>query len=171
MEFSNFFPLEQCFVVSLNLLEKILSKISGGPHSYWISHLEDSSLTIHYKRKEEKQKSAVSFTFPIITNLKLLNPAGKMICLYPMAAEQKHKALYLENGRMKNDAVEDWKRLWTPLYAGLAEYYSELGGSPGTGSKTSSSSAKPTRKRICPEPKLQHKTGTPSNIVNSSKGM
>ena len=42
-----------------------------------------------------------------------------MVCLYPLAAKVRERALYMENDKLCYDDMADWETFWFPIEAKL----------------------------------------------------
>jgi hypothetical protein len=126
------FELSHGFVLSLAELNICLQKMSGGIHQWvaipvpYIVPTRDNEprgyITIGYTNPQDIEiPNYLTFLFPMVKCTQ--RPAtfdNLLICLHPSAAIPLSEGIYLEEGNVKLDTLEDWDRFWKPLSNALA---------------------------------------------------
>ena len=120
-------PVERAYRVSVDDLREICSGLTDGKCEYKLTCDDEKSVAIAYNDGPDDLNS-VYFTFPIVANLNvshafLLQLFGKqwpfgedglMVCLHIYTRRQTRDEIYLEDGELVGDFVEDWGKFWPP---------------------------------------------------------
>jgi hypothetical protein len=120
------FGLELGFVVNLKTLREVLQRLSINGRHWWIAcDPQDASdrgyVSIGYgDPKCEDCLNTVYFRFPILNDLPLKAPTDRLLLLVdPTTCVPESPGFYLEDGRVVQDAMQDFMGFYPPLQRAL----------------------------------------------------
>ncbi len=124
------YSLRRGYILTIVDLRRVLADVSYGSRRWWIDDpitlvrdAEKSTfwLTIFHSRPSEGQMTdEISFQVPVL--LACLTPRNMdsgLVSLHPEMIRPLMEGLYLENGRVLGDCLEDWHLFWEPLKQAL----------------------------------------------------
>jgi hypothetical protein len=119
------FDLGVGFIINLDELAVLLECISHDVHC-WAMAGDDTgewgdtqSVIVRYSNPGDPHlPNPISFRFPCLSNGNPLFPAT-LACLHASLAEPVCRGLYLDEGDVKYDCLEDWERFWPPVQRAL----------------------------------------------------
>ncbi|QNI32006.1 hypothetical protein H7849_23830 [Alloacidobacterium dinghuense] len=125
-------------MVNINIFREVLKALSIGGRRWWISSdpqdaLATGSITIGHGDGQCKDRlNTLYFRFPILGELTPSTPADKLVLLIdPCACAPVEPGLYLENGRVMEDFVEDFLAFYPAVKNALIDRLKAEGERPG----------------------------------------
>ncbi|MBX6361925.1 MAG: hypothetical protein IRZ03_17840 [Acidobacterium ailaaui] len=103
------YNLRHGFVLSLADLRPMLQDLERDGKRWWIEESPTGeAITICHDE--------ISFLVPVVSiGDSMKDESRLMVCLHPELIRPQIEGLYLENGRVLGDFIEDWTRFWEPL--------------------------------------------------------
>jgi hypothetical protein len=125
------YSLRRGYILSIADLRNLLTEISYGSRRWWtdndVTLLRDPEeptfcLTLFHSCPTEGQiTDEISFQVPVLlASLAPRNIESALVCLHPEMIRPLVEGLYLENGRVLGDCLQDWYLFWDPLKVALA---------------------------------------------------
>lgn len=126
------------FVLPLDDLQKVLAGMSveqhqwaAAPIPYIVSANDGASrryVAIGYSNPDPyPNPNYLAFLFPMFAHGIAPSYAPReedlLVCLHPSCGTPLSRGLYVEDGEMKYDMLEDWNRCWRPLKAACVRGY------------------------------------------------
>lgn len=125
-------PVDRAFLVSVEDLRDICDDLNDEKREYRLAYDAEKRVTLFYNDGPDNL-NALCFTFPIVADLNINHASlvgllgkqwpfgedGLMVCLHVYTGKQVRHGIYLCEGELKQDSVEDWEKFWGPLEAAL----------------------------------------------------
>jgi hypothetical protein len=118
----DFDGVELGLVVNLNTLREVLKTLSVDGRRWWIASdpcdaLERGYITIgHGDPCCEDRLNTLYFRIPVLDHQPLMTGAAGLLFLFdPSTSCPENSGNYLENGRMVQDALEDFTSFYIPI--------------------------------------------------------
>ncbi len=123
---ADFSDVDLGLVVSLGTLREVLKEISLNGKRWWIASdpqdaIETGFITIgHGDPKCVDRLNTLYFRFPVVGNQEWKARTDRLIVMFDSnAATAEDPGYYIENGRVVQDAVEDFDGFFTPVERAL----------------------------------------------------
>jgi hypothetical protein len=125
------YSLSRGYIISIADLRRVLAGISQGSRRWWIENnitlLCDPDETaflltvFHSNPAPDQMTDEITFQVPVLlSGVIRWKEEYALACLHPDTIRPLMEGLYLENGRVVGDIMEDWHMFWDPLKAALA---------------------------------------------------
>jgi hypothetical protein len=124
--------VEVAYFISVEGLREICELLTNEKHTYNVTRYDDKTVTIWYNDGPD-DLNAISYSFPICVNVNLkrtipcfgehwpFGADGFIAVLHIYTKKPIREGLYLEDGELVRDFIEDWERFWSPLKAALCK--------------------------------------------------